>query len=270
MGHDLTAEELEVIDHYLQKKLSDAEIQAFEERLGNETEFREAFLIQKQAYLVLNESEWGTISPTNDQKELDKYRKLLRSEELQKSSASIRSIGQEFTAETKQPNRFRIGAIAAALVTLITVTAILWGSEPTLPELYAENVAWQNLNSFVEKGTNNSAITNGTTYFKNEQYEQALNSFNAIGQDDPFYAISLIYRGACYDRLGDTQNAIATFEELTVQSNSLEFSKGYWYLAMMYLKLDDREKAIEYLSISAGNSEYFNYTKARSLLKELE
>ena len=80
------------------------------------------------------------------------------------------------------------------------------------------------------------------SYFLGGSYERALNVYQEIRRKEKDTGYAECYIGACYAKLGDTEQAKREFEKGIELGNE----EGYHYLSKMYYDLEDYEKAIEY------------------------
>ncbi|WP_290702158.1 tetratricopeptide repeat protein, partial [Lacinutrix sp.] len=78
-----------------------------------------------------------------------------------------------------------------------------------------------------------------------------------------------LYLGVSQLELENYTEALKNFQKI-IDSKTMDQSKGYWYKALTYLKMDDRENAIKEFEISAYSPKHFNHVEARELLKELK
>jgi len=74
-------------------------------------------------------------------------------------------------------------------------------------------------------------------------------------------------KGNCEYQLKQYDNAIATFKKI-VNNNSGYSESATWYLALSYLKKDNKNQAVVYLKKLPSNSKYFK--KAKNLLDKLD
>ncbi len=51
--------------------------------------------------------------------------------------------------------------------------------------------------------------------------------------------------------------------------NSVDSTKGYWYIALIHLKNDNKENAILMLKKISSNEKNYNYLKAKEVLDKI-
>ncbi len=101
--------------------------------------------------------------------------------------------------------------------------------------------------------------------FKNKEYKEAITTLTTIETNDEFYPYALLYIGASYEQLNENERALVSFDKLTQLTDFEEYSKGYWYKLLLYLKLNNRQKALEMKAIILENKNNYNYKKALEL-----
>ena len=274
MERELTAAILDKIDHYIKGTLSDTERCSFEEQLKQDKQLQEDFLLQKQLFETYDEREWNSLTNSRKNIALQKLKQQLRSEKYQAISKNIRSIGDEYildtsTAKNSKNNYYRYFAFTAIAVLLLGV--FIFNSNHSLPSLYSKNVHWEEtLPSFIEKGSERNNFTNGEIFFRAKKYREAIGSFQNLSKKDDLYPYSLMYMGASYELLGENDTALQTFDSLIRLTEFQESSKGYWYQLLIYLKQNNREKALETLSIISSNKNNYYYNEAQQLLRKID
>jgi tetratricopeptide (TPR) repeat protein len=74
--------------------------------------------------------------------------------------------------------------------------------------------------------------------------------------------------GVSYLEIGEYQKSLQIFNKL-LKSDSLDSSKGYWYITLVYLKKGDKQKAKDTLLLILKNEKNFNFRKAEELFDKL-
>lgn len=267
MGRVLTIEMLEKIDQYLKGTLDESEKHNFEQLLQEDEILREEVIIQKQLYKT---QDFGTITSLDNNKnaeELSKYKDKLRNKENVDLSNKIREIGRQHLEEkskTKKKKNSSKYYIAASIAFLLT-SIFLFNRSSNLENYYNDNVAWEELPSFVDKGNETSNFTKGELYFKNKEYKEAILLFNTISPESELYPFSLMYLGASYDQLNENKKALESFNSLSKLHSFQEYSRGYWYSLLIHLKQNNKEKALEMKAKILENENNYNYKKALEL-----
>lgn len=272
MAIELTEELLAQIDGYLKETLSAAEKEAFEQRLQNEPELQEEVRLQQQLFDIIGKEQWHTIERLQYEERITKLKSKLRSSEYQNLSANLRNAEKVYLEENTKVNPFkkyyRYIAVAAAIIIFFGI--YMTQTNVSLHSYYETYVNWSDLPSFVEKGQEQNTFLQGEEAFKQKNYTEAIAYFQKILPTDELYTNGLVYIGGAYDLLNENDKAIATFQKLASVDDKYERSRGNWYIAMIYLKMENKEKAIEALQKNTDNTDNFNYQKAKVLLRKLE
>lgn len=273
MAIELTEKLLAQIDGYLKGTLSIAESDAFKKRLQNEPELQEEVRLQQQLFDTLGTEEWHTIHAANNKERLAELKSKIRSKEYQNLSANIRNAETVYFNQENKGRSFqkyyRYIAAAAAIILFfgIYVTQI----NSSYSSYYEDHINWsEELPSFTEKGQQKDFFYQGEVAFKQEKYKEAAAFFQKVTPTHELYTHSLVNLGASYDMLDENEKAIATFQKLASVDDVYENSKGNWYTAMMYLKMENKDKAIEALRKNIVDTESFKYDEAKILLRKLE
>lgn len=264
MGSAITIETLEQIDRYLHGELSENETIAFEELIANDVLLQDEVRIQKHLFAIHGKTTKNSMPQEIDKEAIQLVKEKLKTEELQTLSNKIRKAGQaQITATTtkKRKKNYLVYAIAASIAIVFTTTLFLVNTTPSLDTYYQENVNWEELPSFVTKGANETSFDKAETLFKKKEYNNAIATFKTIATNNELYPYSLFYIGASYEQLNENEKALETFDSITKLTTFEEYSKGYWYKLLVYLKMGNREKAIEMKTLILKDKTNYNYNK---------
>lgn len=272
MAIKLTEQLLAQIDSYLHHTLSTSDAEAFEQRLRDEPELQEEVRLQQQLFNILGKEEWYTIQRHEHKERLASLKSKLRSKEYQDLSASVRNAEKAYLEETTKVHSFkkyyRYIAVVAAIIIFFGIYVTQTNS--SLQSYYETYVNWSDLPSIVEKGQNQNTLIDGEKAFTQKNYPKAIEAFQKVTATNEFYNHSLLYLGAAYDQLDKNDKAIETFQKLATVTDVYERSRGNWYTAMMYLKIQNKEKAVSLLRTLTKDPENYKYEEARVLLDALE
>lgn len=270
MATRLTETLLADMHRYLNGQMTAIEIRRFEDELEKNQELREELTLEKELRYSLNED--SDYSIFKNDAEVDKLKTKLRSSEYQNLSNAIRNAEKEYVSEqttTKKPRTFyKYYAVAAAVILFVSI--YFSQMNPSLDSYYDTYADWNNLPSFVEKGQNEDTFTKGYIAFKNKNYDKAVSYFSSIDKTHELYPYGLIYLGASYDLLDQNENALTTFQKLISTDTFHENTKGYWYTALIYLKIKDKEKAISALEKVLEKEQNYKYQEAKEILKKIQ
>ena len=265
MGSNLTIEKLDQIDQYLKGLLSETDHLAFEKLIIEDQELQTEVMIQKQLFEINGLPTVELPINTINEKEVLHYKQQLQSKDIIDLSTKIREIGQNHIQQKSKARQNYFKYYIAASIAIVFGTFLFFNSNSSLENYYTDNVNWEELPSFIDKGQPENDFTNGELLFKKGEYIKAIESFSKIDSTYELYPYSLMYIGASYDQLNENDKAIEAFDLLSKLTSFQESSRGYWYKMLIYLKQNNKEKALEMKNIILKNSENFNYNKTKNL-----
>lgn len=264
-------EENNLIEAYLDGRLTLPDREAFERRMIDDEGFRESVLLQKQLSQALNEKDWSFAEKV-DQDRLKSYETEFRRQETKDLAATLKKINVDYQSqESKRKRNFGPWLLylsAAIIAVLIAVNGLL-PSTYTPEELYANYYDSQELPSLVVRGENQSELAQAQLFFEKGDYLSALpvieeQLVHESGQKATLY----VYKGIAEMELNQYTSAAQTFETLST-SELLDASKGLWYAAILELKqgrIFETKKALERVIASPTN---YKFKEAKNLLDEL-
>lgn len=211
----------DLIDKYIQEKATAEELERIKQLMAEDADFKEEITFQ----LAL--------------------RQAVRKEEGQKLKQRLQQLEQKKKSTRFAPVIWKIAAV------FVIGLGLLWffNKSPDYDEIYAENFEpYSNIVAPTVRDFNNreSDIEKGFRYYDNRDYANAAATFNAlfdadsIGYANFYYAISL---------MADQQveKAVEALENPDWKIPEQYQNQTDWYLALGYLKSQNKEKAIAYL-----------------------
>lgn len=278
MEHHLTSALLETIDRYIKGELAEEELLAFEAKMKENAALKEEVLLQQQLFNTLNDKtpEWTLFTEDGKNKLQQELKQKLSTPEYQSISEKIQHIGKEYIQESHPKKslsvRYKQFIPAAAVILFLIVAGISYIiiNNQSLDRFYYKYAQWETeLPSFVEKNTAESTFAKAETSFRNKEYIKAIQLFESIEEDNELYPYSLLYLGASYASSDKEVQALQAFNQLAQMDTFAESSKGLWYAALIYLKQNDRDKAVEVLNIIIKDPNNYHYDQAADLLEQL-
>lgn len=261
------------IEAYINGQMSEAAFKAFELELENDPGLQLDVQTYREMKAIFEDGTTETMVPTAKNPTIDAYEAFLISAEGKVLVNSIKkSEGLYFKKKGNGLERiwFYSGAVAATLV--IGVFGLLyWFGNKSTDSLYNEyKNDWEDLPSFAMRGED-TGLSNAENLFRDGQYQKALQLFeeHLPGEGHELYPLILTYKGIAEVELNKKQAAIKSFTRLA-ESQSLDASSGHWYLALIYLKEGNIEKARGELQMLAGERTNYKHHKAKALLEEIE
>lgn len=248
----MNQEDYRRIEEYLKKRLSPREEQAFEARLRQDSD-------------LAAEVEW--------QQEMMEF--LRRQADREALKAKLSAIGDKYlepepSRKTTGAKIFRIGRrpwlVAASVAVLITATMLVFllTDSRTLYQQYSQHPSLSLTEMSTQTGYDLAAAEQA---FNNGDYPVAERELAEYLTQNPSDTLALLYRGISLLELGRIQPAREIFEAIRNGSSDLK-DLGTWYLALSYVKENDRENARQVLEQLPQRSE--RYSSARELLKKLQ
>lgn len=231
-----------LIQKYLQGTLSESEEQRFQEYLEKEPTFAEEIPFYEDLNYAFAKADYE----------------------------QTKSQLQSFYKEEKQ-SAWRKWSIAAAILILMGLGS-LWffntvNSTETLYAHYFEpykNVVQPIVRGETEKTTQVLAFM----AYDDGEYAQAIVHLNELLEEKP-EAILALYKGNAQLQTNQTEAAIETLASQIKKTDTI-YAEAQWYLALSYLKLDNKEVAKKYLNRLLQTKSSFKNKDAIALLKSLE
>jgi len=240
----MTKEEL--IYGYFSNSLTPNEEQLVESLLAENAEFKAQFEFEKDVQRVIRE------------RESEQLKSKLKSFE---SEIKTRELNDEKTPWFNW-------RIAAAV--LLFMSAGWFGYEAFFGvnnlELYASNhETYPNtVYAITRSDTINSIERQAFVAYESQDYNIAITHFNSIEKPESYISF---YKAQTYLELGDIEKAKELFKENTAAASPF-ITESHWYLALIYLKQNDRVQAKKELKLVLKKPKY-KREEAKKLLNTL-
>jgi tetratricopeptide (TPR) repeat protein len=239
------------IERYLSGEMDDNERDWFKkelegnEKLKKEVEFRQRtdYILKKQDVLNL--------------------RAKLVSIEKQRESA---------LPERRHP-RFTILKYAAAIAVLLTVGAITLipnrkvDNNVIIEKYYKTYEATSSLRS--GRSVENPDFARALEYYEVHDYRNAAVYFNRVIENSPDDMQSVLLQGISNFEISNYPEAKKSFVTVITDQDNLYIDHARWYLALCYIKTDERHKAAEQLAV-IEKSKSLHRKDAKRILKKLD
>ena len=239
---------IELVEAYLDGRLSDTERAEFEERYAREPEF--AATADGWAHQV----------------------KLVRAYGEANLKQSLKDRFDSKPATHKHSFRRTLIAAAAAIVLL---AAVLLGRslmvEPSMSELYADNFSAP---SFATRGgnemDNDRQWREASAFYHQREYVKAAAMLETLLNQTAFTHISEGYLclGICYLKMDEPQKALRAFSQ--VKPGSVFVQNSQWYQLLSYLQMEDREGAIKAANTILAVDRHYKTEATLSILEVLQ
>ena len=259
-------------DKYLANNLTEPELSAFLLELNNNAELADYIAINKEMNVQFSDTDWQFIedADANQTKDLQTY---FNSDEAQALKSALNDAAQKHkildTPEKANSKRlFSFLAIAASIVLFV---GLFFLNRTT--NSYDNYNSWTELPSIIERGEAKSAtLERAEIKFVAKDYAEANKLYTAYLTESKSKSDNinvLLYLGITELELNQNEKALSTFDKV-IKSDSIDFSKGYWYKALVYLKVKDNSNVIKQLKLITKDNSNYKYNEAVKLLSELE
>jgi tetratricopeptide (TPR) repeat protein len=225
---NISIEEFEQIEKYLLDSLSPEETRKLETKIGNDPVFTAK--VEEVKILIRG------VESASLQDKLDTYHQRMSSSETVKASQGSGS-------------RIPIYAVAALFIALL---GIFWffNAESDSEKLFAKHFTPDPGLPTQMGTTNDYQFYDGMVSYKRNDFETALSKWNPILEQHPKNDTLQYFIGVAYLAAGEDHNALNRLKELYESKPESFKNETAFYLGMAYLKLDDLENAIKYLTFS--------------------
>ncbi len=225
----------EVREKYLLGKLTEKEKADFEASLSKEEKAELAYELGVQAALV------------------DESRDLLRKK--------VAGFEDRYT-KAKKVN-WAYMSVAASFLIVATFTVLLLNTQPSTGELYDEYFElYPNYEVPIVRGEAEGTITDRERAYQlydTGKFQESAEKFELL---DPMMDSDKFFLAMCYMKLSKWEAAKTKLAE--VSNGTTDYAEtANWYIALIYLQLDQSEKSVEVLSNVTGE-----YAEKAKLLKE--
>jgi len=160
--------------------------------------------------------------------------------------------------------------LAAASFSLILVVGGLWyilsnkpySTEKLVTKYYKPAHPIQQIRS--AEINSGDALAEAFRHYKKNDFNNALKYFNSLDNQ----ITAKFYSGVCYIELEEFDSAIESFTFIVNDKDNLFVEQAEWYLGLVYLMNNQRQKAIsQFEYIANGNS--YNASQAEEIIKYL-
>ncbi len=257
-----------LIENYLKGLLSDKERKSFEERLKTDLEFYKEYKLEKELNSTLKENSWSFVD--KEASEVAEYKEALKKEHLKKLGETLSEVSAEFNSKSKKPNRVLYYLAAASIVVFLGIQ-LFFNQNASNEDLYYTNVSLDKLPSFVTRDSHSEVqlkLVMGEQQFRKGNYQEALNLLETVLEDDKTNSLLYTYVGLAQTELGLYEESEKTFNDLIVH-NSQDAPIAYWYKALICLKSERIDEALEQLTMITQNPDNDYYENALKLTENI-
>lgn len=236
----------ELIDLYLAGEMDGEALQQFEQRLSSEPSLRKALDTQRELIVSLRRD----LYPDANQ------------------AAFLRTLEKHRHDITHIPH-MKAQRVPGWVIAAASVAAIIAGTlflSPWQKNLYKEFVSIS-MNAPVERGANERAeLQEAAALFNDSEYAAAIPLLDRALAADSTDAYARFYRGVSLLEINKIKEARIDLKQI-YEGNSLFKYDGAFYMALTYLKSDDKVQCRTWLNKIPADAA--NYQRAQHLLKAL-
>ena len=242
----------EQIEKYLNGKLSSIEIEEFEKRLKEDSEFKKEFLLVK---------------------DVNNY--MPKYADQQEYSSIVNNV------ITKQRKHVSLSILHNKAVRYAASIALLIGFSTLLYFALSNNISSDKIfNKYYQpyeisevyrsESTENVNLLfiNAVDLYNNNQYVEAAEKFSAVLIEDSENTISKLLLAICAMENNNVQKSVQLLESVVSEKSPGYYEIAQWYLGLSYIKTNQLKKAEIVFNKIVNNQGYYS-KKASKILKKL-
>jgi tetratricopeptide (TPR) repeat protein len=239
------------IERYNAGEMSEDEVKWFRKELEGNQKLREEVNLRKRTDEVLRKQDIISLRE-----------KLSAIEKSRQKKISIHKT-------KKKPAYLKYAAVVAVLVAIGTLAIFSdrnLSNDEILTRFYKEYAP----PTAQRTGTlsTNADFTLALEYYNTHDYQQAASLFNKVLKNNPEDMQSALLKGVSNFEFKKYPEAKQSFVDVISDNNNLFIETAKWYLALCYVKTDEREKAIQHLEeIKSEGGIYKN--DAKKIIRKL-
>ncbi len=233
--------DLTIILRYFDLDLSDEELLFFEKRMEEDEEFAQMVRIYRESEKTVNQA----YQNSDDNARIQQWRAQIEANQKPK---------------IKNTPWLWVGGIAAAIALLFFGLQINNTSKQdfklAVKEAWNKNIGldYKSMRN-VEKDSLKSIILTAVDSYENGKYRIAIDALQHFNNTMYYYEDALLLKGLSYYKNGKLKKAILTLDTLANYPTQRKAKTAKWYQGLIYLELDQLDKAKEFITISNnGNS----------------
>jgi tetratricopeptide (TPR) repeat protein len=178
------------------------------------------------------------------------------------NNSALLNLGREF---------LKTWQLAAASFALVLVVGGLWyilsnkpySTEKLVTKYYKPAHPILQIRS--AEAHNENALAQAFNYYKDNDFNNALKYFKSIENQ----TTARFYSGVCYIELEQYENAIESFSYIINDNDNLFVEQANWYLGLIYLMDNQKSKAIDQFEKISSDDNFYS-AQANDILKYLQ
>ena len=242
-NRNITPEELEQIERFLQSEMDAAEAAAFSDKIRDDKELRAKVDEVKLMHIAIGEA--------NLQEQLQDYQKEI----IQKQGGGINKRKIAFG---------QINWGIAASVLIIVSLAAWWYYGNQQQRLYSSYYAPDpGLMTTMSSVNDHYEFDKAMVEYKNGDYDKALAAWEKMLSANAENDTLVYFIGSALQAKGEYEQAITYLQRVATDTQSALRKDASWYLGLLYLRTGDKAQAIRYIE----GSEYPQSTELAKKIK---
>lgn len=241
--YDISTEEMELIERFHAGELLPEELTAFNDRLETDSIWRRK--VDEVKWLLLG------IQEASLKQRLESFHSAIPVNHITVSKTRVLPMARRIL-------------VAASLLLLVSLS--LWwflGRTSASGRLYSRYYQTDPGLVTAMGNADDYAFEKAMVDYKNGNYKEALASWAVQLSRRPSSDTLQYFTAAAQQALGNEKEAISLLEKVANNASSSFKYEACWYLGLAYLKLGDRDRAIQYITLS-------DHTRRLELLKILQ
>jgi TolA-binding protein len=277
----------QIFDLFLEGNLKGKELEDFNNKLKDDSSFYRAFEDYKRANKLMHDQHKSMRIVARLKERFALSQKARPIHEMEREvepylSSHINDGEEELQLKAHlwqggnrilmQKKRIRLISAAAGILILIGLPAalLLLRQDQKLSDLFREYYAPYPCLINERGDGQNVPLNHAMNLYKMKDYEAAASMLSDAVSDTIADPLEGIYLGVCYLEMGKYSNAVTTFETVANLPLHLTTNQAYWYLGLTYLRLNDKEKAKDFLVRIRPDSTSYPYSRmAEEILRKL-
>lgn len=236
----------ELLDKFVNQELNSQEKEELKALIKKDPEFKKEFVQEKAMQATIRARKKAQLK-----QELQGFAQATKAKQANQETQSE----QPKKAKIIGLNTRRIVMAIAASLTLVLVSYFVFQNQTDYAGLYADNYKVYSYGLSMKRGNEENLIEGEKAYLAKD-FQQAITYFLPMLKEsdeklkEAGFSKSLVhmYLGNSYLNTDQYQLAVQSFQKV-VDSNDDTFQKdATWYLALSYLKLEDKGNAKQYLN----------------------
>lgn len=208
----------DLIEKYIQKKATAEELEIIKQLMDRDSEFKSEVSFHLE------------------------IRKAIEKEERQKLKQRLQDL------EKSKKSKQLFGTWQKIAAVLVIGLGLLWfyNQPPDLEKIYNQNFeAYPNVvaPTVRDVSTSENDVQKAFSYYDNHNYKEAVKAFETLDTEDAHFYLAMSLM-ADYQ----TEKAVEVMKNNDLQSSETYKNQTDWYLALAYLKMNDKNMAIDYLN----------------------